>query len=106
MRVLLDENVPHDLIAALSEHDVLTVQGQGWAGTLNGELLTRASGLIDVFITLDRKLEREHSISQLPFGVIVLAARSSKVADLLPLVPAILDAIRNTGAGQIVRLGI
>ena len=105
MRVLLDENVPHDLIAALSGHDIVTVQGFGWAGTLNGELLARARGAIDAFITLDRKLEREHQISRLSFGVSVLSARSSKVVDLLPLVPAILEALTTLKSGQVVKLG-
>ena len=50
MRVLLDENLPHDLIAALSGHEVSTVQGMGWAGVDNGELLSRASGNTDAFI--------------------------------------------------------
>ena len=44
MRVLLDENLPHDLIARLSGQTVSTVQGMGWAGVENGELLRRASG--------------------------------------------------------------
>ena len=88
MRVLLDENVPHDLVAALVGHDVVTVQGLGWSGTLNGELLRRASGSIEAFVTMDRKLERQHDISALPFGVVVVRARSSKMQDLLPLVVA------------------
>ena len=62
MRVLLDENLPHDLIAALSRHDILTVQGMGWAGVDNGELLRRASGQIDAFMTMDRKLERQQNV--------------------------------------------
>jgi hypothetical protein len=44
VRVLLDENLPHDLIAALSNHHISTVQGMGWAGAENGELLRRATG--------------------------------------------------------------
>jgi hypothetical protein len=47
VRVLLDENLPHDLIAALVGHSVSTVQGLGWDGTKNGALLKRASGLIE-----------------------------------------------------------
>ena len=70
MRVLLDENVPHDLVAALVGHDVVTVQGLGWSGTLNGELLRRASGSIEAFVTMDRKRERQHGIRALPFGVV------------------------------------
>ncbi len=91
MRVLLDENVPHDLKTTLVGHAVATVQGLGWSGTLNGELLKRASGTIDAFVTLDRKLEHQHDISALPFGVVVLRARSSKMQDLAPLVQGILQ---------------
>jgi hypothetical protein len=43
VRVLLDENLPHDLVGALAEHAVSTVQGLGSAGTQNGALLRRAS---------------------------------------------------------------
>jgi hypothetical protein len=49
VRVLFDENLPHDLIATLVDHEVVTVQGLGWAGTLNGELLKRAGEVADVF---------------------------------------------------------
>jgi hypothetical protein len=31
VRVLLDENLPHDLTGALIGHSVSTVQGLGWA---------------------------------------------------------------------------
>ena len=53
MRVLLDENVPHNLIPQFAGHDVSTVQGLGWAGVRNGDLLERARGTIDVFVTMD-----------------------------------------------------
>jgi hypothetical protein len=36
VRVLLDENLPHDLAQALPEHEVVTVQGLGWSGLKNG----------------------------------------------------------------------
>lgn len=89
MRVLLDENLPHDLIATLVSHEVVTVQWLGWAGTLNGELLKRAAGVADVFVTMDRKLERQHDLTRLAFGVVVIAARSNQMQDLLPLVDAL-----------------
>ena len=105
MRVLLDENVPHDLKTTLVGHDVLTVQGLGWSGTLNGELLDRASGITDAFVTLDQKLERQHDISALPFGVVVIRARSSNMQDLLPLVDAILSALTALKPGEVARVG-
>ena len=44
MRVLLDENLPHDLAEALVGLEVVTVQDLGWAGVKNGELLWRSPG--------------------------------------------------------------
>ena len=70
MRVLLDENLPHDLIDTLIGHSVLTVQGLGWHGTKNGALLKRASGLIDAFVTIDGNLQYQQSVSILPFGIV------------------------------------
>ena len=75
MRVLLDENLPHDLIDALVGHSVSTVQGLGWDGTKNGALLKRASGLIDAFVTIDRNLQYQQNVSVLPFGIVVVGPR-------------------------------
>jgi len=62
VRVLLDENLPHDLAQALAEHEVVTVQGLGWSGLENGELLRRADGHIDAFVTA----EGPHAAAHLP----------------------------------------
>ena len=105
MRVLLDENLPHDLIAMLVGHEVVTVQGLGWAGTKNGDLLKRASRQIDALVTMDRKLEREHDLSGLPFGVVVIAARSNRMQDLLPLLDGLLGALTKLVPGNVIRLG-
>lgn len=105
MRVLLDENLPHDLIATLVGHEVMTVQGLGWAGTLNGELLKCAAGVADAFMTMDRKLERQHDLTKLTFGVVVIAARSNKMQDLLPLVDALQGVLATLRPGTVVRVG-
>ncbi len=105
MRVLLDENLPHDLIATLAGHEVVTVQGLGWAGTLNGELLKRAGDVADVFVTMDRKLERQHDLTKCPFGVVVIRARSNQMQDLLPLVDELLEAVTTVKPGQVTRVG-
>ena len=105
MRVLLDENVPHDLIPQFPDHDVLTVQGLGWAGVKNGDLLVRARGKIDAFITMDRRLEKQHDLSVQPFGVVVVLARSNRVPDLLPLVVAMREALARIGPGKVEHVG-
>jgi hypothetical protein len=104
VRVLLDENLPHDLIAALTIHTVSTVQDMGWAGVENGELLRRAIGQTDAFLTMDRRLEHQQNLSGLPYGVVLILARSNRVQDLLPLVPGILAALERLKAGVIERV--
>ena len=101
MRVLLDENVPHDLIPQFAGHEVSTVQGLGWAGVKNGDLLERARGTIDVFVTMDRKLEIQHDLSVLPFGVVVISAKSNRMPDLLPLADALREAVARIGPGRV-----
>jgi len=105
VRVLLDENLPHDLAQTLIGHDVVTVQGLGWAGTHNGELLRRASGIVEVFLTMDRKLQHQHDLSALPYCVIVIAARSNKMDDLLPMVDQLLRVILEAKPGQVAQVG-
>jgi hypothetical protein len=55
VKVLLEENLAHDLRLALSALDPATVQYNGWAGLKNGELLAaaEASGF-DVLVTGDK----------------------------------------------------
>ena len=105
MRVLLDENLPHDLILELGDHQVLTVQGLGWAGVKNGELLRRAAGLVDMFLTMDRKLEFEHDLAAVPFGVVVIRARSNRVQDLRLLMAAVTEALARVKPGNVERVG-
>jgi hypothetical protein len=66
VHVLLDENLPRDLILELSDHQVVTVQGVGWAGLKNGELLRRAAGLVDALLTMDRKLNSSPTLPLSP----------------------------------------
>jgi hypothetical protein len=52
--------------------DAIAVHGHGWAGIKNGELLRRAHGECDVFVTLDRNLEFQQNLKILRFGVVVV----------------------------------
>ena len=68
MRVLLDENLPHDLAGALVGHAVSTVQSLGWAGTRNCALLKRAGTVCDVFISMDGNIEHQQNLAGLSFA--------------------------------------
>lgn len=41
----------------------------------------------------------------LPFAVIVVTARSNRLADLLAVVPRILESLDLAGPGQVIRVG-
>jgi hypothetical protein len=66
----------------------LSRPGPRVGGIKNGDLLERARGTVDVFVTMDRKLEKQHDLSVLSFGVVVIQARSNRMSDLLRLTEA------------------
>ncbi len=82
-------------------HAAETVAGQGWAGVRNGELLKRASGAFDAFLTMDRRLPAQQQIAQLPFGVLLLVAPSNRLIHLRPLVPEVLRILPTLTAGSV-----
>lgn len=103
-KVLLDECVDQGLADALPGHDVETTAASGWAGLKNGELLQRASEDFEVFITTDRNLQFQQNLSSFDIAVIVLAAQTNRLVDLLPLASELLDAIDVAEAGQVMVL--
>jgi hypothetical protein len=105
VRILLDENIPTDLAADLPGHQVDTVCGVGWAGVGNGKLLSRAAGLYDAFVTMDRSIEHQQNVAKLAIRIIVLNARSNRLMHLRPLAPLVLDALDHTLPGQVRRVG-
>lgn len=105
MRVLLDEHLPIDLSLQLHGHTVDTVAGLSWAGIKNGELLSCMRGHYDVLITMDRGIEFQQQISTLPFGIVIIRARSNRMQHLSPLVPAIRAAVAASKPGRVQRVG-
>jgi predicted nuclease of predicted toxin-antitoxin system len=105
VRVLLDENIPVDLAALLTGHDVQTVSGLRWQGLKNGELLERAGGRFEAFVTMDRNIKQQQALADRSFGVVLLRAPSNRIAHLRPLVPALREALNGLKPGQIVRVG-
>ena len=106
-RVLLDESVPHDLLLHLGEFDVVTVQTLGWAGMKNGALLraAREAG-IQILITADRRIEYQQNIPKSGVALVVLEARSTRMADILPLVPALVAALLSARVGEVTHVAV
>jgi Domain of unknown function (DUF5615) len=105
MRIMFDENFPADFAALLVGHEASNVHSHGWAGIKNGELLRRAHSVCDVFVTLDRNLEFQQNIKVLPYGIVVVRARSNRMIDLTPHIPAILLAAGQVSPGRAVTVG-
>lgn len=93
MKILLDECVDWRLSRALTGHEVKGARQMGWNAIKNGELLALASKYFDIFLTVDMNLVFQQNIRELPIPVVVLQAPTSRLVDLLPLVPKLLETI-------------
>lgn len=103
--VLIDESLPRPLAKVLVGFDFETVHGAGWSSAKNGELLRLASARFEVFLTGDKNLRYQQNLSKFSLGIVVVAGRSTKLEDLLPLVPAMHEAIRTVKVGELVEIG-
>ena len=93
MRVLLDECIDGRLAREIVGHEVRTVPEAGWAATKNGDLFAFAENTFDVFVTVDRNLSFQQNVPRFSIAVVVLRARSNRLADLRPLVPRLLEVL-------------
>jgi hypothetical protein len=104
-KLLLDGCVPRKFKNHLPGHECVTVPDAGWAGKKNGELLSLAGQAgFEVFITLDRGIEYEQNLSAHNIALIFLRAKSSRLADLIPLASAVIAALEPIGPGQAVHV--
>ncbi|MGV0025584.1 DUF5615 family PIN-like protein [Phormidesmis priestleyi] len=100
MKLLLDECIDRRLAREFVGYEVKTVPQMGWAGIKNGQLLALVEEEFDVFITVDRNLSFQQNLPQFDVAVVVLQAPSNRLADLKPLVPAVLAILPIAVKGQ------
>jgi hypothetical protein len=76
MKVLLDEDLPHNLRQNLPGHDVSTVSYMGWSGLKNEELLrTAETAGFEVFLTGEQKLSYQQNLKERLIGIVTLSAQ-------------------------------
>jgi hypothetical protein len=74
MKILLDENVPRQLRAILTGHDVRTTPEMGWARYSNGRLLDEAEKAgFEALVTADQHFPSQRNIAGRTIAVIVLS---------------------------------
>ena len=77
MRVLLDENVPVDILPVLRNRGIeaQSVNFIGWRRIANGELIMRARQQFDLLFTRDKDFDEEYLTKQITatFGIVLLA---------------------------------
>ena len=104
-RVILDECLPRKLAALLDEEMVTTVPKHGWASKKNGDLLTIVSQEFDVFVTHDAKLEHQQNLQKFDIGIVVIHAKSNRLADIRPLIVELNSAIASVTSQRVVHVG-
>jgi hypothetical protein len=103
--VLLDECVDARLASPLSGFAVQTVSARGWAGITNGRLLALAQDEFDVLLTVDRNLSFQQHLPKYSIAVVLLSARTNRLADLVELVPQLIEVVRVAPKGTVTRVG-
>jgi hypothetical protein len=106
MRILLDECVDEALRHQFTNHDCQTCRFAGFSGLANGKLMAAAEKAgFDVLITVDQNLSHQQNVSKRAVSIVVLRGRTTNIDDLIPLMPAVLAALKTLVLGQIVRVG-
>lgn len=97
--------MPHDIAPLLGNFVVATVQALCWTGMKNGVLLRAARDAgYEVLVTVDRRMEYQQNIPRSGLALVVLHARSTRVPDLLPLVPALIAALPSIRIGEVTHI--
>ena len=106
MKVLLDECIPRKFKRSLPSHECQTVPEAGFAGKTNGELISVAEKAgFEVLLTVDKGLAHEPNMAGRKIAVIIVRAKSNRLADLLTHAEACVAQIPSIQPGQIARIG-
>jgi len=105
VKLLLDENLPHQLRLELPGHEVFTTAYMGWGGVENGALLGLAAAAgFDALITNDRGIEYEQNLGALPLAVVVILAKANTIEAVRPSLPELLDVLVRLRPREFVKL--
>lgn len=104
MKLLLDECVPRRLRREFPDHEVFTIDQAGFKGLKNGKLISAAAEFYEVLVTVDKSIEHQQRIADLPNAILVLSARTNRFVSLSPLLPKANEALERIEVGEIVTI--
>ena len=104
MRILIDECVPWPIRSVLGPHQCATVQKSGWQGIRNGDLLQKAEGAFDLFLTADQNLRYQQNLAGHQIRVLELSTNNLRRLEAsAALIRATIDELK---PGEVRRLEI
>jgi len=106
MKILVDECLPAPIKDCLSPfgHERKTVREIGFGNKKNGELPALAEGKWDVLLTSDRNIKYQQNMTGRNISILILCAKSNRLKDLLPLIPACAKALLSLQGGIVVEI--
>ena len=104
MRILLDECVNAGVRRAFDGHAVRTVSELGWRSSQDGPLLELAQKQFNVFVTIDRNLERQNNLKKYNLGFVIVSVRSNEISSFLPIFDKIKEAAETVRPGEVLHI--
>lgn len=105
MRILIDECVDQRLRLDFHGHECQTAAYAGFSGLKNGVLLAAAEAAgFEVMVTTDQEIAFQQNLGIRRIAVVVLCARTNRLADLQRLVPNALRALDTVQPGQAIQI--
>ena len=87
-------------------HECFTVPEVGLSGIIKGRLLSEAERLgFDVLMTIDQGFQYQQNLSTRKIALVLLRAKSNRLADLLPLSQECEARLREVRPGEVLTVG-
>jgi predicted nuclease of predicted toxin-antitoxin system len=102
MRILIDESLPKHLEKMLLNHETDTVQGLGWAGIKNGDLISKAEAIYDVFLTADKNLRYQQNMTGRILALLIFP--TNKLSVVKQLANELEAALTRIKSGEFIEL--
>jgi predicted nuclease of predicted toxin-antitoxin system len=105
MKILLDECVDQQLRFLFADHQIETAAYARLVGLKNGALLAAAEAAgFEVLITTDQEIPFQQNLKFRQIAILVLCAPTNRLADLKPLIPAVLHELERIQLGSVIRI--